>query len=164
MIAMMCLLCLLTAVKYEETTETSVRIHWPKPASTETNITGFIWEYSTEGLEEFNHTGKSPDLSSSITSAVLDGLEEGTQYNIWVKAAPANPTVESETLMHIVKTLPSSECTSAVRLCVYRIHLNACSNVCSWSSLMYSYTSYWLRISTITWCMYGSQTTLLCTD
>ena len=150
MIAMMCLLCLLTAVKYEEATETSVHIHWPKPASMETNITGFTWKYSTEGLEEFNHTDKSPFLSPSITSDELDGLEEGAQYNIWVKATPANPAVESETLMAIVKTRPSSECTSAARLCVYGIHLNACSNVCSWSSLMYSYTSYWLRISTIT--------------
>ena len=124
MIAMMCLLCLLTAVEYEEATETSVRIHWPKPASMETNITGFIWEYSTEGLEEFNHTDKSPPLSPSITSAVLDGLEEGTQYNIWVKATPTHHAVESKTLMAIVKTRPSSECTSAVvKLCVCVKHV-----------------------------------------
>jgi len=105
------LLCLLPAVDFDELANKSIQIEWPQPART-SNITGFVWEYSTEGLEEFVHKKKSSPLSPSVTSAMLDSLEEGACYRISVKVSTSNPTVESAVLATIVKTPPGSECTS----------------------------------------------------
>ena len=104
------MLCSLPAVKIEELHNKSIQIKWPQPAKT-SNITGFVWEYSTEGLEEFVHKNKSSPLSSSVTSAVLDGLEEGARYRISVKVQTTNPTAETAVLTATVKTPPGSECT-----------------------------------------------------
>ena len=67
-------------------------------------------EYSTEGLEEFVDNGTSSVLSSSVTSAVLDGLEEGARYRITVKVSIKHRTAETAVLMTTVKTPPGSEC------------------------------------------------------
>ena len=104
------MLCLLPAVDFDELDNKSIEIKWPQPART-SNITGFVWEYSTEGLEEFVHKNKSSPLSPSVTSAVLDGLEEGARYRISVKVSTSNSKVESAVLTTTVQTPPSSECT-----------------------------------------------------
>ena len=67
-------------------------------------------EYSTEGLEEFVHSGIRSPLSYSITLAVLDGLEEGARYRISVKVSTSNPTTKNAVLTATVKTPPGSEC------------------------------------------------------
>ena len=104
------MLCLLPAVKIEELHNKSIQIKWPQPVIT-SNITGFVWEYSTEGLEEFVHKNKSSPLSPFVTSAVLDGLEEGAHYRISVKVSTSHRTAETAVLTTTLKTPPGSECT-----------------------------------------------------
>ena len=104
-------------MKIEELHNNSIQIKWPQPATT-SNITGFVWEYSTEGLEEFAHKNKSSPLSSSVTSAVLDGLEEGARYRISVNVSTSHRTAETAVLTTTVKTPPGSECTFWWCVCV----------------------------------------------
>ena len=102
--------CFLPVVHIKELKNKSIEIQWPQPAKT-SNITGFVWEYSTKGLEEFVHKNKSSPLSSSVTSAVLDGVEEGACYRISVKVSTSHRTAETAVLTTTVKTPPGSECT-----------------------------------------------------
>ena len=102
--------CFLPVVHIKELTNKSIEIKWPQPVKS-SNISGFVWEYSTEGLEEFVDNGTSSVLSSSVTSAVLDGLEEGACYRITVKVSIKHRTAENAVLTATVKTPPGSECT-----------------------------------------------------
>lgn len=122
-ITMIQLVCLLATVTFEEPEENSVLIHWPK--RTTDNITGFKWECSTEGLEDFVDKRESTGLGNSITSAELDDLEEGARYRVSVQASTENLRVVKETLTTIVKTRAASEYTVAVvRWCACGKHVH----------------------------------------
>ena len=108
-----CFAYYITAVHATEHTAQSIKIEWPKPwpDRMKSNITGFKWKYSTQGLEEFVDEGSSSSpLDRSTTSAVLNNLQEGASYNITVIASPSDPTIQTETLTILAQTLPDSEC------------------------------------------------------
>ena len=92
---------------------TSIELSWVPPTKLNGIITGYFLTYST-GSGELS----SENITASVTSYTVTGLEENTLYRLTVSAETSAGRGEGSTVS--VRTLPDGgSCSMQLRICAY---------------------------------------------
>ena len=92
---------------------TSIELSWAPPTQLNGIITGYFLTYNT-GSGELS----SENITASVTSYTVTGLEENTLYRLTVSAETSAGRGEGSTVS--VRTLPDGgSCSMQLRICAY---------------------------------------------